>query len=235
MDSSSLSAPRLAHRLASPRLASPRLDLAWSLCGKAFIYGSSRVVKVNEQIYLLFKRGQVGGWAEAWLPWLPWLPTLPVPTVASSASWQPAAALSRLVKHDFAFYTFANLLSQHFSFTCREGPSVRAPTGSTGVGSRGGSLKVLRHNSLRSPVPGPALVHLSIYQCLPHSGPCWQRESEREWQTKLRPMAKWGWHWPLFWAKLTRLAIITIIQTRTSLGTELPLATPAQPSRWDSQ
>lgn len=35
------------------------------------------------------------------------------------ASWQPVAALSRLVKHDFAFYTFANLLSQHFSFTCR--------------------------------------------------------------------------------------------------------------------
>lgn len=35
------------------------------------------------------------------------------------ASWQPAAALSRLVKHDFAFYTFANLLSQRFSFTCR--------------------------------------------------------------------------------------------------------------------
>lgn len=191
------------------------------------------MVKVNEQIYLLFKRGQVGGWAEAWLPWLPWLPTLPVPTVPSSASWQPAAALSRLVKHDFAFYTFANLLSQHFSFTCREGPSVRAPTGSTGGGGRVGFLKVLRHNSLRSPVPGPALVHLSIYQCLPHSGPCWQRERERR--------QSFG-QWPngagiglLFSATLTRLAIITIIQTRTSLGTELPLATPAQPSRWDSQ
>lgn len=158
------------------------------------------MVKVNEQIYLLFKRGQVGGWAEAWLPWLPTLPgpawPRPAPTLPCPASWQPAAAaaLSRLVKHDFAFYTFANLLSQHFSFTCREGPSVRAPTGSTGGGSRVGSLKVLRHNSLRSPVPpfpGPALVHLSIYQCLPHSGPCRQRERVRERERGRQSFGQW--------------------------------------------
>lgn len=86
----------------------------------------------------------MGGWAKVCLPSLPSLPWLPTLPCRCPASWQPVAALSRLVKHDFAFYTFANLLSQHFSFTCREGLSVRAPRDRWGPSGesrgRGGGL-----------------------------------------------------------------------------------------------
>lgn len=84
------------------------------------------------------------------------------------ASWQPVAALSRLVKHDFAFYTFANLLSQHFSFTCRgslcpgsKGPLRTFRGKGRGLCNRLGLLKVLWHNSLDS--PGPTRSDLCIY------------------------------------------------------------------------
>lgn len=82
------------------------------------------------------------------------------------ASWQPVAALSRLVKHDFAFYTFANLLSQHFSFTCRGSlcPGSKGPLRTFRGRDRVGLLKVLWHNSLGFR-PGPTCA--SIYLSMP--------------------------------------------------------------------
>lgn len=119
-----------------------------------------------------------------------------VPTQPCPASWQPAAALSRLVKHDFAFYTFANLLAQHFSFTCREsvcpgtkGLSVRAPRVRWGIAGPGRLVESAAAQFLTISGPlRPALVHLSIYQCLPHS----------EAETDKASSGQWGWHWPLF-------------------------------------
>lgn len=52
--------------------------------------------------------------------------TVPVPGPSSASAWEgccPSPFQSRLVKHDFAFYTFANLRSQHFSL---HKPRVRA-------------------------------------------------------------------------------------------------------------